>query len=279
MPIAALASPTPLPHTLQPSPQPAPPHTVTTVVPPVTPLQPSTQPAPPVVLRTVHFDDSATSFTQHSRSPTLNTSTSILSISDDYKSSLTSGYPFITSNPTVTINRFSILSNFFASCPGLLNANGTISYVKLHVVLAGKCCPNHSASSAGFGSTLTLGYLNILAEALSSILVSSRTPHSFEDTVKIISEAAIRLPMLLVISDSDIVFPEPGVCVPGLSTLLTLGTGSATTEKFWIASCLVGGAGLLADRFHSSNDALRYLDRDTFFRLILEHARLLTDTS
>ena len=69
----------------------------------------------------------------------------------------------------------------------------------------------------------------------------------------------------------------PGVCDPGLSTLLTLGTGSATTQKFWIASCLVGFAGLLANRIHSSNDALRYLDRDTFFRLIPEHARLLTD--
>jgi hypothetical protein len=85
--------------------------------------------------------------------------------------------------------------------------------------------------------------------------------------------------MLLVISDSDIVFPEPGVCDTGLSTLLTLGTGSALTEKFWIASCLVGGAGLLADRLHSSNDALRYLDQDTFFRLIPEHARLLTDVN
>jgi hypothetical protein len=175
MPIAALASPTPLPHT------------VTTVVPPVTPLQPSPQPAPPVVLPTVHFDDSATSFTQHGRSPTLNTSTSILSISDDYKSSLTLGYPYITSNPTVTINRLSILFNFLAGCPGLLNANGTISYGKLHVVLAGKCYPNHSASSAGFGSTLTLDYLNTLAEALSPILVSSRTPQSLEDTVNIIS--------------------------------------------------------------------------------------------
>ena len=227
----------------------------------------------------MHFDDSATSFTQQSRSPTSNTSTSILSISDDYKSSLTSGYPFITSNPTVTINRFSILFNFFASCPGLLNANGTISYVKLHVVLAGTCCPSPSACSAGFGSTLTLGYLNILAEALSPIIVSSRTPRSFEDTVKIVSEAAIRFPMLLVISDSDIVFPEPGICVPGLSTLLTLGTGSATTQKFWIASCLVGGAGLLADRLHSSNEALRFLDQDTFFRLIPEHARLLTNVN
>ena len=49
--------------------------------------------------------------------------------------------------------------------------------------------------------------------------------------------------------------------------------------KFWIASCLVGGAGLLADRTHSSNDALRYLDKDTFFRLVPEHARPLTDVN
>jgi hypothetical protein len=172
-----------------------------------------------------------------------------------------------------------ILFNFLAGCPGLLNANGTISYVKLHVVLAGKCCPNHSASSAGFGSLLTLDYLNTFVEALSPSLISSRTPQSLEDAVNIISEAALRIRVPLVIRDSDIIFPEPGVCDPGLSTLLTLGTGSATTQKFWIASCLVGGAGLLADRLHSSNDALRYLDQDTFFRLIPEHARLLTDVN
>jgi hypothetical protein len=113
----------------------------------------------------VHFDDSTTPFDQHGPSsysaPSAQalpawTSYPTLSISDEYKSSLTFGYPYITSNPMATVNHLSILFNFLASCPGLLNSNCTIPYVKLHVVLAGKCSPNQSASSAGFGSTLTL---------------------------------------------------------------------------------------------------------------------------
>jgi hypothetical protein len=79
-----------------------------------------------------------------------------------------------------------------------------------------------------------------------------------EDAINIISEAYAKLLMPLAIRDTDLFNPEPGVCDPGLSTLLTLGTGNASTQKFWIASCLVGGAGLLADRSHSSNAALRY---------------------
>jgi hypothetical protein len=170
----------------------------------------------------------------------------------------------------------SVLFNFLSGCPGLLNSNGTISYLKLHVVLAGKCSPNQLASSAGFGSTLTLDYLNTLAEALAPSLLSSRVPQSLEDAVYITSEAAARLRMPLVIRKTDLIFPEPGPCDAGLSTLLTLGTGNDSTQKFWIASCLVGGAGLLADRFHSSNAALRYLDHDTFNRLEPEYARQLT---
>jgi hypothetical protein len=121
--------------------------------------------------------------------------------------------------------------------------------------------------------------LNTLAEALSPSLLSSRTPQSLEDAVNIISEAGASLRIPLLIRDTDLIYPEPGICDPGLSTLLTLGTGNASTQKFWIASCLVGGAGLLADRSHSSNAALRYLDQDTFFRLIPEYARQLTDVN
>jgi hypothetical protein len=79
--------------------------------------------------------------------------------------------------------------------------------------------------------------------------------------------------MPLVIREIDLILPEPGPCDAGLSTLLTLGTGNGTTLKFWIASCLVGGVGLMADRFHSANPALRYLDNDTFHRLVPEYAR------
>jgi len=139
-----------------------------------------------------------------------------LSISDTYKSSSASGYPFITSNPTVTICYLSVFCNFLSSCPGLLNSNGTISYVKLHVVLAGKCSPNQPASSAGFGSTLTLDYLNTLADALAPSLLLSRVPQFLEGAVDIISEAAARLRMPLVIRDTDLIFPEPGLCDAGL---------------------------------------------------------------
>jgi hypothetical protein len=178
----------------------------------------------------------------------------------------------------VTVNPLSILFSFLTSCPGLLNSDGTITYVLLHVVLAGKCSPNQSAFSANFGSTLKLDYLNTLVEALSPNL-SSRSPQSLEDAVNIISEVSAGLRMPLVIRDTDLISPEPGVCDSGLSTLLTLGIGKASTQKFWIASCLVGGAGLLVDRSHSSNDALRYLDQDTFSRLIPEYARELTDVN
>jgi hypothetical protein len=82
--------------------------------------------------------------------------------------------------------------------------------------------------------------------------------------------------MPLVIHETDLILPEPGPCDAGLSPLLTLGTGKDTTQKKWISSCLVWGAGLLADRFHSSNAALRYLDQDTFNRLLPEYARQLT---
>ena len=150
----------------------------------------------------------------------------------NYKSSSTSGYPHITSNPTVTINHLSILFNFLAGCPGLLNANGTISYVKLHVVLAGKCYPNHSASSAGFGSTLTLDYLNTLAEALSPSLLSSRTPQSFEEAVNITSEAAIRLRMPLVIRDSNIVFPEQVIREQNQNLHVTIKMPQIVTRNF-----------------------------------------------
>jgi hypothetical protein len=75
----------------------------------------------------------------------------------------------------VTVNPLSILFSFLTSCPGLLNSDGTITYVLLHVVLAGKCSPNQLASSVNFGSTLTLDYLNTLAEALSPNL-ASRSP-------------------------------------------------------------------------------------------------------
>jgi hypothetical protein len=178
----------------------------------------------------------------------------------------------------VTVNPLSILFSFLTSCPDLLNSNGTIPYVLLHVVLAGKCSPNQSASSAGFGSTLTLDYLNTLVEALSPNL-SSRSPQSLEDAVNIISEVSAGIRMPLVIRDTDLIFPEPGICDPGLSAPLTLGIGNSSTQKFWIASCLVGGAGLLVNRSHSSNDALRYLDQDTFPRLVLEYARQFTDVN
>jgi hypothetical protein len=82
--------------------------------------------------------------------------------------------------------------------------------------------------------------------------------------------------MPLVIRETDLILPEPGPCDSGLSTLLILGTGKGTTQKFWIASCLVEGAGLMADRFHSSDSALRYLEHDTFQRLVPEYARQLT---
>jgi hypothetical protein len=61
-----------------------------------------------------------------------------------------------------------------------------------------------------------------------------------EDAVNIISEAGARLRMPLVIRDTDLIYPEPGVYDPGLSTLLTLGTGNTSTQKFWVASCLMG---------------------------------------
>jgi len=83
-------------------------------------------------------------------------------------------YPFVTYNPAVDICHMSVLFNFLSGCPGLLNTDGTISYVKLHVVLAGQCSPNEFASSVGFGSTLTLDYLNSLAEVLAPSLLSSR---------------------------------------------------------------------------------------------------------
>jgi hypothetical protein len=178
----------------------------------------------------------------------------------------------------VIVNPLSILFSFLSSCSGLLNSDGTISYVLLHVVLAGKCSPNQSAFSANFGSTLKLDYLNTLVEALSPNL-SSRSPQSLEDAVNIISEVSAGLRMPLVIRDTDLISPEPGVCDSGLSTLLTLGIGNASTQKFWIASCLVGGAGLLVNRSHSSNDALRYLDHETFSRLVPEHARDFTDVN
>jgi hypothetical protein len=60
------------------------------------------------------------------------------------------------------------------------------------------------------------------------------------------------------------------------SSLLKLGTGNGTTRKFWVASCLVGGVGLAADRTHASNPALKYFDEDIFHRLVPEHARALT---
>jgi hypothetical protein len=82
--------------------------------------------------------------------------------------------------------------------------------------------------------------------------------------------------MPLIICETDLILPEPGPCDAGLSTLLTLGTGKGTTQYFWIASCLVGGVGLMADRFHSSNPALLDLDHDTFHRLVPEYARQLT---
>jgi hypothetical protein len=178
----------------------------------------------------------------------------------------------------VTVNPLSILFSFLSSCSGLLNSDGTISYILLHVVIAGKCSPNQSASSANFGSTLTLDYLNTLVEALSPNL-SSRSPQSLEDAVNIISEVSAGLRMPLVIRDNDLISPELGVCDSGLSTLLTLGTGNASTQKFWIASCLVGGAGRVVDRYHASNDALRYLDHETFSRLVPEHARDFTDVN
>jgi hypothetical protein len=62
-----------------------------------------------------------------------------------------------------------------------------------------------------------------------------------EDAVNIISEVSAGLRMPLVIRDTDLISPEPGVCDSGLSTLLTLGIGKASTQKLWIASCLVGG--------------------------------------
>jgi hypothetical protein len=170
----------------------------------------------------------------------------------------------------------SVLFNFLSGCPGLLNSYETISYVKLHAVLAGQCSLNELASSAGFGSTLTLDYLNTLAEVLAPSLHSSRIPQSLVDAVHITSEAASRLRMPLVIRETDLILPEPGPCDSGLSTLLILGTGKGTTQKFWIASCLVVGAGLMADRFHSSDSALRYLEHDTFQRLVPEYARQLT---
>jgi len=261
------------------------PGAATTVVPPVPTLPPAAvhalptpRLAPPVVPPAVHFDSSTSSLHQHGQPSSAWTSHPTLSISDHYMSLPTSGYPYCTSNPMVIVNPLSILFSFLSSCSGLLNSDGTISYVLLHVVLAGKCSPNQSAFSANFGSTLKLDYLNTLVEALSPNL-SSRSPQSLEDAVNIISEVSAGLRMPLVIRDTDLISPEPGVCDSGLSTLLTLGIGKASTQKFWIASCLVGGAGLLVDRSHSSNDALRYLDQDTFSRLIPEYARELTDVN
>jgi hypothetical protein len=79
----------------------------------------------------------------------------------------------------------------------------------------------------------------------------------------------------LAIQEYDLVLAEPGPCDAGLSSLLKLGTGNGITQRFWIASCLVGGVGLVADRNHATNSALRYLDNDIFYRLVPEHARLL----
>jgi hypothetical protein len=279
------------------------PHAATTVVPPVTPLLPPPQTTPPVVPPAVHFENlpgspqpcptqvnplTATA-DQHGRSdltiymvpPAQATPTwsshPTLSICETFKSSTASMYPFVTSNPSVVICHMSVLFNFLSGCPGLLNSDGIISYMKLHVVLAGQCSPNELASSAGFGSTLTLDYLNTLAEALAPSLLSSRVPHSLADAVNIILEASAKLRMPLVIRETDLILPEPaGPCDAGLSTLLTLGTGKGTTQKFWIASCLVGGVGLSAGRFQATNSALRYLDQDTFYRLVPEYVKQLT---
>ena len=82
--------------------------------------------------------------------------------------------------------------------------------------------------------------------------------------------------MPLVMQESDLILAESGPCNAGLSTLLKLGTGNGTTQKFWIASCIVVGVGLVADRNHATQSALRYLDYDTFYRLVPEHAKPLT---
>jgi hypothetical protein len=100
--------------------------------------------------------------------------------------------------------------------------------VKLHVVLAGRCSPSEFASSAGFGSTLTLDYLSTLAEDLAPSPLSLRFPQSLEDAVHITSEAAARLRMPLVIRETDLVLPEPGPCDAGLSTLLI-----SEIPRFW----------------------------------------------
>lgn len=170
----------------------------------------------------------------------------------------------------------SVLWIFLSSFPGLLNSDGSIPYLKLHVFLAGQCTVNAAASLAKFGSRLKLEYPSTLAETLAPGLLASAPPRTFENGVELASAAASRLRMPLVIQESDLVLAEPGPCDAGLSSLLKLGTGNGTALKFWIASCFVGGVGLAAGRNHVTNSALRYLDNDSFYRLVPEHARSLT---
>jgi hypothetical protein len=153
-----------------------------------------------------------------------------------YKSSPTSLFPFTTSNPPIVICRLGVLFNFLSGCPGLLNSDGTISYLKLHIALSGQRSPDAVASLAIFGSTLKLDCLNSLTEALAPGLLSSPPPRTFENAVELASSTSARLRIHMVIHESDFILAQPGPCDAGLSTPLKIGTGHGTTQKFWIAS-------------------------------------------
>jgi hypothetical protein len=90
---------------------------------------------------------------------------------DDCKASPPSSYPFTTSDPPVYISHLSVPWNFCSNCRGLLEVDGAISYLKLHVLLAGHSSANAVASLKYFCSKLKLEYLNDLAQALAPDLL------------------------------------------------------------------------------------------------------------
>jgi hypothetical protein len=200
----------------------------------------------------------------------------ILSIEDNCKSPPGSLYPYITSNPPVNVCPQSILWTFCSGCPGLLSEDGTVELLKLHVLLAGSCRCSTDASLAGFGTTLTMECLNRLAQSLAPGLLAFSHSSSFGRAVDAVKKAASQLRSPPTIKASDLILPEAGAHDNGLASLLKLGTGNGPTLKFWIASLLAEGAGLVADRLHCSNPTLEYIDVDTFGRLVPEHLRCMT---
>jgi hypothetical protein len=98
----------------------------------------------------------------------------ILTISDEYRNPSTTLYPYTTSNPPVFICQHSILWNICSTFPGFFNDDdASVDLLKRHILLASHCQVSIKASSASFGSALSLEFLDGIAQTLAPGLLAS----------------------------------------------------------------------------------------------------------